>query len=117
MNTNHESQSHIEKTEQRQNIIKAAQLQFSFAQAWNLYKADKTPSNAREVVSAGDALLDVQKALGGKAMGSLGPSQVKLRQDYAKETVAKDSATLKRSDDSPFPSYTNAKGQKVTKIG
>jgi len=96
---------------------KAAQLQFEFAKAFNAYINDKTAPKAQEVVAKGDELLEVHKSLGGRASGALAPSQITLRQDYAKETLAKDAGTLKRSADSPFPSYKNAKGQTVYKIG
>ena len=96
---------------------KAAQLQYEFAKAFNAYINDKTGPKAQEVVAKGDELLAVHKSLGGRASGALAPSQITLRMDYAKETLAKDAGTLKRSADSPFPSYYNDKGQKVTKIG
>jgi len=96
---------------------KAAQLQYEFSKSWNAYINDKSAPKAQEVVAKGDQLLEVHKSLGGRASGALAPSQITLRMDYAKETLAKDAGTLKRSDDSPFPSYKNAKGQTVYKIG
>src|SRR6056297_1401414 len=113
---NHQSGPTAKEAEElRKSQQKAAQLQYEFAKAWNAYLNDKT--KAHDVVSKGDELLDVHKSLGGRASGALAPSQVTLRQDYAKETLAKDAGTLKKSDSSPFEHYYNGKGQKITKIG
>jgi hypothetical protein len=95
----------------------AAQLQYEFAKAWNAYLKDKTKAN--DVVAKGDELLEVHKSLGGRASGALAPSQIKLRQDYAKESIEKGEATkeLTTSEKSLLKHYTNDKGQRVWKIG
>ena len=118
MTQQHRTQATAQEAQELQkNQQKAAQLQYEFAKSWNAYINDKTAAKAQEVVAKGDELLEVHKSLGGRASGALAPSQITLRMDYAKETLAKDAGTLKRSADSPFPSYYNDKGQKVTKIG
>jgi len=96
---------------------KAAQLQFEFAKTWNAYLNDK--SKAYDVVTKGDELLEVHKSLGGRASGALAPTQIKLRQDYAKESIEKGEATraMSKSDNSALNYYTNDKGQRVWKLG
>jgi hypothetical protein len=95
---------------------KAAELQYEFAKAWNAYLNDKT--KAHDVVTKGDELLEVHKSLGGRASGALAPNQIKLRQDYAKESIEKGQATkeLSTSQKSAFKYYRNDKGQRVWKI-
>lgn len=112
-----QSTSNKDKNETTKNYQKAAQLQYDFAKAWNDYRAD--PSKAQAVIDKGEELREVQKALGGKAGGSLAPSQVTLRIDYAKDSIAKGVAKseLTKSDNSVFKYYTNEKGHKVWKIG
>jgi hypothetical protein len=95
----------------------AAQLQYEFAKAWNAYRNDKT--KAHDVVAKGDDLLEVHKSLGGRASGALAPSQIKLRQDYAKQSIKNGEASkeLSKSDTSPLNYFTNDKGQRIWKIG
>jgi len=118
MTQQHRTQATAQESQELQKRQqKAAQLQYEFAKSWNAYINDKTAPKAQEVLAKGDELLEVHKSLGGRASGALAPSQITLRMDYAKETLAKDAGTLKKSDSSPFEHYYNDKGQKITKIG
>ena len=102
--------------ERRELLIKAANLQTEFAEVFKSFQED--PSNAQEVITKGEELREVQKELGDIAAGRLGPQQVTLRIDYAKDAVAKGRATkAEKTSKSVWPSYKNSRGQTVYKIG
>ena len=113
----HQSNSFREVQTRKENLFKAAELHTDFKKAWNAYRED--PSKALSVIKTGEELMAVQKSLDGKAHGSLGPAQLQLRIDYAKDTIAKGLAKseMKKSQGSTWEHYTDENGCRVTKIG
>lgn len=113
----YQSETPKDAREKRLRYQQLAELQYEFAEAFNAYKHDS--SKAADVVKIGEELLQVQKLLNHKSAGRLAQSQVTLRMDYAKQSIAKGDAEkeLKASDTSAFKYYENDKGEKVWKIG
>ena len=113
--TNHQSQTHTEVQKRRENLRKAAQLQFEFQKSWNTYLNDKTPMTARDAISKGEELLVLQKDLNGNNGGPLSPTSVTLRIDTAKETLKKSDEVTIKSDSSPFTYKVLKDGTRVWK--
>ena len=113
----HQSNSFRETQERKEKLFKAVELQQEFKKSWNSYR--ENPSNAQKVIDLGEELMSVQKSMGGKALGALGPNQVLLRVEVAKDAIRKGLAksATKKSDGSTWEHYYDENGHKVTKIG
>lgn len=98
---------------QFEDIKKGVDLQLELRKQWDVFKDDR--SNAKEVLKTCEALLAIQEATKNHC-GGLGPNQVKLRAEYAKDAIStgqdKPKATFK--NDSVFKQYINKSGHKVT---
>lgn len=94
-------------------IRKGVNLQLELKKVWDEFRNDK--SKAKEVLKAGEELHAIQKSLGINC-GGLGPNQVQLRIEYAKDAINKgqDTPTETFKSGGPFKQYINKSGHKVT---
>lgn len=114
--TNHQSQTHLQVQKRRDDLRKAALLQYEFQKSWNSYLTDKTQATARDAIVKGEELLSLQKALDGNNGGPLSPTSVTLRIDTAKETLKESEDVTHKSDSSPFTYKILKDGTRVWKV-
>lgn len=103
---------HIAKAQFKE-IKKGVDLQLELKKAWDKFKDDK--SYAKKVLETGEALHAIQKSTRNNC-GGLGPNQVLLRIEYAKDAILKGAGTPKETfkSDGPFQQYISKSGHKVT---
>lgn len=94
-------------------IKKGVDLQLKLQKQWETFKSNK--SNAKEVLKTCEELIATQEATKNHC-GGLGPNQVKLRAEYAKDAISKGQDAPKETFKSggPFKQYINKSGHKVT---